>query len=166
MTRRLQRALARKKRNSERRARARWNLARHHGRVAAARCDFPLKLSHGLAFRHRVIAMEDLGVNALKRSFLARSIHDAAWTQLRDMLTCKAECAGGSVVLVDPRGTFRRCSECGAEPDRPKTLADRAHGCDGCGPVLDRDVNAACNVLQLVQEPGTGHRSRNVRVAA
>ncbi|MXW86562.1 MAG: IS200/IS605 family element transposase accessory protein TnpB [Boseongicola sp. SB0667_bin_21] len=123
-TRRLQRALARKKRNSKRRAKARRNLARHHGRVAAARRDFLHKLSHGLASRHRVIAMEDLGMNALKRSFLARSIHDAAWTQLRDILGYKAESAGGSVVLVDPRGT------CGREPDRPKTLADRVHGCD------------------------------------
>ncbi|MXX88953.1 MAG: hypothetical protein F4213_15755 [Boseongicola sp. SB0677_bin_26] len=101
MTRRLQRALARKRRNSERRARACGNLARHHGRVAAARCDFLHKLSHGLASGYRVIAMEDLGTNALKHSFLARSVHDAA-----------------------------------------------------------------CNVLQIVQWPGTGHRSRNVRVAA
>ncbi len=105
-------------------------------------------------------------MNALKRSFLARSIHDAAWTQLRDMLTCKAASAGGSVVLVDPRGTSGRCSGCGAEPDRPKTLADRVHGCDGCGPVLDRNANAARNVVQLVKGPGTGLRPRSVRVAA
>ena len=105
-------------------------------------------------------------MNALKRSFLARSIHDAAWTQLRDMPACKAESAGGSVVLVDPRGTSRRCSGCGAEPDRPKTLADRVHSCDRCGLVLDRDVNAARNVLQQLKGPGTGLRSRSVRVAA
>ncbi|MXX89369.1 MAG: hypothetical protein F4213_13845 [Boseongicola sp. SB0677_bin_26] len=35
--------------------------------------------------------------------------------------------------MVDPRGTSRRCSGCGREPDRPKTLGDRVHGCDGCG---------------------------------
>ena len=165
-TRRLQRALARKERGSKRRAKARRTLARHHARVAARRRDFLHKLSHGLASRHRVIAMEDLGMDALKRSFLARSIHDAAWTQLRDMLTYKAASAGGSVVLVDPRGTSQRCSGCGAEPDRPKTLADRVHGCDVCGLVLDRDVNAARNVLQQLKGPGTGLRSRSVRVAA
>ncbi len=66
----------------------------------------------------------------------------------------EAGSAGGSAVLVDPRGTSRRCSGCGAEPDRPKTLGDRVHGCDGCGLGLDRDVNAARNVLQLVQGPG------------
>ena len=165
-TRRLQWALARKERNSKRRARARGNLARHHARVAAARRDFLHKLSHDLASRHRVIAMEDLNMEALKRSFLARSIHDAAWTQLRDTLTYKAASAGGSVVLVEPRGTSQRCSGCGAEPDRPKTLGERVHVCDGCGLVLDRDVNAARNVLQLVQGPGTGLRPRSVRVAA
>ena len=165
-TRRLQRALARKDRRSKQRAKARRNLAGHHARVAAGRRDFLHKLSHGLASRHRVIAMEELGMDALKRSFLARSVHDAAWTQLRDMLTYKAESAGGSVVLVDPHGTSRRCSGCGAEPDRPKTLADRVHDCDGCGLVLDRDVNAARNVLQQFKGPGTGLRSRSVRVAA
>ena len=92
---RLQRALARKARNSKRRAKARRNLARHHGRVAAARRDFLHRLSHGQASRHRVIAMEDLGMNALERSLLARSVHDAAWTRLRDMLGNKAASAGG-----------------------------------------------------------------------
>ncbi len=78
----------------------------------------------------------------------------------------EAGSAGGSVVLVDPRGTSQRCSGCGAEPDRPKTLADRVHGCDVCGLVLDRDVNDARNVLQQLKGPGTGLRSRSVRVAA
>ncbi|MXX90388.1 MAG: IS200/IS605 family element transposase accessory protein TnpB [Boseongicola sp. SB0665_bin_10] len=111
--------LARKERRSKRRRMARRNHARHHARVAAGRRDFLHKLSHGLASRHRVIAMEDLNMDALKRAMLARSIHDAAWTQLREMLTCKAESAGGSVVLVDPRGPSRRCSGCGHAPDRP-----------------------------------------------
>ncbi|MYH57565.1 MAG: transposase [Boseongicola sp. SB0675_bin_26] len=83
-----------------------------------------------------------------------------------DVVTCKAESADGSVVLVDPRGTSRRCSGCGRDPDRPKTLGERVHGCDGCGRVHGRDVNAAHNVLHLVQGPGTGLRSRSVRVAA
>ncbi len=144
---RLQRALSRKRRNSRRR-------------------DFLHRLSHDLARRHRVIAMEDLNMEALKRSFLARSIHDAAWTQLRDMLTYKAASAGGSVVLVDPRGTSQRCSGCGLAPDRPRTLADRMHECGGCGLVMDRDVNAARNVLLRLKGPGTGLRPRSGRVAA
>ncbi len=83
-TQRLQRALVQKERRTERRARARRNLARHHGRVAARR-DFLRKLSHGLAPRHRVIAMEDLNMEALKRSMPARPVPDAAWTRFRDM---------------------------------------------------------------------------------
>ncbi|MYK32928.1 MAG: transposase [Boseongicola sp. SB0670_bin_30] len=124
------------------------------------------RLFHGLASRHRVIAMEDLNMEALKRSFLARSVRDAARTQLRNMLGFKAESAGGSVFLVAPRGASRRCSGCGRDPDRPKTVADRVYGRDGFGLVPDRDVNAARNVLQLVQRPGTGIRPRSVRVAA
>ncbi|MYK32105.1 MAG: transposase [Boseongicola sp. SB0670_bin_30] len=77
------------------------------------------------------------------------------------MLTCKAGSAGGSVVLVDQRGISQRCSECGADSDGPKTLGERVHGCDGCGLVLDRDVNAARNVLQLVRgrEPACGREA-------
>ncbi len=55
---------------------------------------------------------------------------------------------------------------CAAEPDRPKTLAERVHAGDGCGLVLDRDVNAARNMLQVVQGPGTGLQPRSLRVAA
>ena len=111
--------LAWKERRSKRRGMARRNLARHHARVAAGRRGFLHKLSHDLAARHRVIAMEDLNMDALKRSMLAKSIRDAAWTQLRDMLGYKAKSAGGSVVLVDPRGPSRRCSGYGHAPDRP-----------------------------------------------
>ena len=160
-TRRLQRKLARARRNSRRRALARRNLARHHARIAARRRDFLHKLTTGLAGRHGLIAME-----GLKRSRLARSIHDAAWTQLRDMLTYKAESAGGSVVLVDPRGTSQDCSGCGSVPDMRKTLAVRMHRCAFCGLVLDRDVNAARNILLRASGPGTGLRSQSVRVAA
>ena len=105
-------------------------------------------------------------MDAMKRSFLARSMHDAARTQLRDMLACKAESDGGSVALVDPRGTSQQCSGCGLEPDGPKTLADSIHECAGCGFVMDRDVKAAHNVLLRLQGPGTGLRSRSWRVAA
>ena len=86
--------------------------------------------------------------------------------QSREIRTAKGGSAVGSVVLADPRGTSQRCSGCGAVPDRPKTLADRVHGCGVCGLVLDRDVNAARNVLQQLKGPGTGLRSRSVRVAA
>lgn len=165
-TRRLQRKLSRARRNSKRRTKVCRNLARHHACVAARRRDFLHKLTKDLADTYGLIVMEDLNMAGLKRSRLARSIHDAAWTQLRDMLTYKAESAGGLVVLVNPRGTSQQCSGCGSTPATSKTLAVRTHRCADCGLVLDRDVNAAQNILLRGSGPGTGLRSRSVRVAA
>ena len=60
----------------------------------------------------------------------------------------KAESAGGWVRKVDPRNTSQVCSGCGAMPEQRLTLSDRTYVCLSCGLVLDRDVNAAQNVLQ------------------
>ncbi len=74
---------------------------------------------------------------------------------------CKAESAGGSVVLVDPRGTSQECSGRGGVPDTPKTLAARTQGCAGCGLVPDRDVNAAGTSRNALRgrEPAFGRKS-------
>ena len=61
----------------------------------------------------------------------------------------KAESAGGWVRKVDPHNTSQRCSGCGAMPEERLTLGDRTYVCLHCGLVLDRDVNAALNVLQV-----------------
>lgn len=79
---------------------------------------------------------------------LARSILEQQWGRFVEMLTYKAESAGGWVVAVDPRGTSQRCSECGAEPDEKIGLEVRLYRCGACGLVMDRDVNAAKNVLR------------------
>jgi putative transposase len=62
------------------------------------------------------------------------------------MLCYKAESAGCRVVFVNPEGTTQQCSQCGIIV--PKTLADRVHNCPSCGLVLDRDLNAARNILK------------------
>jgi putative transposase len=95
---------------------------------------------------------------------LARSVHDAAWSQLVQCVTYKAEGAGTTVALVDPRGTSQECPDCGAI--RAKRLSERKHTC-GCGCDLDRDVAAARIVLQRATSgPGTGLRAPSQRVAA
>ena len=78
---------------------------------------------------------------------LAKSIHDAAWTQFAALLACKAAWAGRRYVAVDPAYTSQDCSGCGQRnPDL--TLADRIYHCPrDCGLVLDRDRNAARNIL-------------------
>lgn len=141
------RALARKQRRSKNRQRAKDLLRRAHQRAANARLNYLHHASQWLVQQYDLIAHEDLKIRNMAQSNLAKSIMDAAWGQLLFQLKYKAESAGTYVVAVNPRGTSIRCSGCG-EPV-PKTLADRQHICGACGLSLDRDHNAARNVLAL-----------------
>ena len=155
--RRLQRALSRCKRGSQRRRKAKQRLARHSARTANQRRDFLHKLSRSLVDRDAVIALEDLSVERLARSMLAKSVHTAAWGQRRSFLDDKAANACVRVEAVDPRGTRQTCPECGAVV--AKTRADRTHRCD-CGCVMDRDGAAATVILQRAHGTGPGHGLR------
>jgi putative transposase len=143
--RRLQRSLSRCKRGSRRRLKAKVRLARHSAKTASQRRDFSHKLSASLVARFSHIAFEDLNIKGLAAGMLAKSVSNAAWYQLIQHTTYKAESAGGIVEGVRPHGTTIDCSGCG-EPV-PKTLRDRIHVCPVCGLVLCRDHNAALNVL-------------------
>ena len=81
---------------------------------------------------------------------LATSISDGSWAQFRTILSFKAACAGRSVVAVPPAYTSQDCSGCGERV--LKSLSVRTHVCPRCGLVLDRDENAALNILRLGQE--------------
>ena len=152
--RRRQRALSRKRRFSAGWRKAKRTVARYQGRVAACRRDFLHKLSHQLAGEFTHIAVEDVNVQGLARTMLAKAIHNAAWAQLILMLDYKAARAGGQLVKIDPRGTSQTCPECGTIT--AKTLAERMHRC-GCGAVLDRDVAAAKVVHLRAFGSGPGH---------
>lgn len=143
--RRRQRALARCKRGSNRRLKARARFASASAKIANQRRDFAHKLSRSLVARYSGIGFENLNMVSLKRGMLARSVHDAAWSQLIQFTTYKAESAGGAVVLVDPRRTSQTCPSCGTI--KAKALATRTHHCE-CGAVMDRDVAAAMIVHQ------------------
>ena len=162
--RRAQRAVARKKRHSKRQRKAKLRVARLCARVANQRRDFSHKLSRSLANRFSHIAMEDLNIKGLAAGMLAKSVHNAAWNQLVQMTRYKAACAGGTVKLVDPRGTSQTCPECGTI--KRKTLAVREHRCD-CGCTLGRDVAAAQIVLMRADfQPGHGCQAPSQRIAA
>jgi len=143
-----QQVLARKKRGSRSRIRAKKLVARAHERARNQRLDFARKLVAQLFTRFDVISYEDLNIRGMVHGTLAKSIHDAAWGVFVHALTCKAEEAGKWAVAVDPRGTSQRCSRCGRLPDVRKSLSDRVHTCV-CGPPMDRDHNAACNIDAL-----------------
>lgn len=137
-----EKALAKTQRKEKRQA-----ARRIHERIANRRRNFAHQLSHALVSKFGIIAFEGLNIKGMVRNHcLAKSIQDAAWRQLIQYTTYKAENAGRCVRTVDPRGTSRRCSACGATV--AKDLSQRIHDCS-CGLALDRDVNAARNILGL-----------------
>lgn len=146
---RTQRRVSKRKRGSNRRRKMACTLARRHRKVQRARRDFHFKTARKLVQQYDFIAVEDLNVRGLSRGILAKSVHDAGWSQFIDILRFKAEEAGRQVVAVNPSGTSQVCSGCGCEPSERKTLAVRTHRCSECGLVLDRDTNAARNILHL-----------------
>ncbi|MDO9579948.1 MAG: transposase [Bacteroidales bacterium] len=161
--RRCQRKVARRKRGSTNRRKAVRLLQKAHTRIRNRRSDFQHKLSRQLADNYGLIAVEDLNIKGLSRGMLARSVNDAAWGSFLAKLAYKVEYTGGQLVRVNPNGTSQVCSRCGCLPDVSKTLADRIHSCS-CGLVIDRDVNAARNILRLGLSLATGtwHSSAGV----
>lgn len=149
--RRLQRRVARRKRGSHRRRKAVLLLQRFHNHIRDQRRDFHHKESRKLVNRYGLIAVEDLNVKGLARGWLGKSMLDVAVAAFINMLTYKAEDAGGLVVKVDPRGTSQTCI-CGAEVR--KTLAMRVHHCWSCGRIVDRDHMSALVILGRVVPSG------------
>jgi putative transposase len=144
----VQRKLSKAEKGTPERARRRKIVSRVHERVAARRNNFAHQESRKLVNRFGILAFEDLNTNGmLKNHYLAKSIADAAWKQFVEYATSKAEEAGRRVVLVDPRNTSNRCSRCGQKVE--KDLSVRVHSCPVCGLVMDRDENAAINILTL-----------------
>ena len=113
------------------------------------RKDFAHKLSRELVNQYQVMAFEKLDIQQMQHNKLKgmnKSIGDAAWDQFIAYTICKAEWAGRTAVMIDPRNTSKMCSRCGQLVE--KTLSDRVHSCS-CGLTLDRDHNAALNILAL-----------------
>ena len=119
-----------------------------HERIANKRYEFAHQISNQLVKKHGLIAFEDLNIKGMTHNHnLAKSIHDVAWNMLVTLTSYKAASAGSIVVLVDPRNTSKMCSRCGILVE--KLLSDRVHKCSQCGLEMDRDWNAAINILRL-----------------
>ena len=145
---RVQRRLSKAPKGTSERKKARKLVARVHERIANKRYDFAQRVSHELVDRFGLIVFEDLSIkNMLQNHNLAKSISDVAWSMLVNLTSYKAASAGSMVVLVDPRNTSKMCSRCGTLVE--KSLSDRVHKCPHCGLVMDRDHNAAINILRL-----------------
>ena len=146
--RRAQQALSRKEKGSRNRDKARVKVARAHARVADARREFHHQLSTALIRDSQAVAVEDLAVNGLARTRLAKSVHDAGWSGFVSMLEYKARLYGREFHRIGRFiPTSQTCSACGTK-DGPKPLHVRTWQCQRCGAWLDRDVNAAVNVAK------------------
>jgi putative transposase len=143
-----QRKLSKAEKGTPERAKRRKAVCHIHQRISNRRKDFAHKLSRRLVNEFGIIALEKLNTKGMLQDHcLAKSISDAAWNQLAQYIQYKAENAGRECVLVDPRNTSKTCSRCGTLVE--KDLSVRVHDCPVCGLKMDRDENAAINILAL-----------------
>ena len=144
---RAQRQLARCKKGSANRKKAKRRVARLHAKIADARLDYLHKLSRRLIDENQVVCVETLNVAGMLRNrSLAKAISDAAWGELVRQLEYKAAWAGRRLIRIDRwHPSSKRCHACGHVVDR-LPLDVRAWTCPSCEIVHDRDVNAARNV--------------------
>ena len=146
--RKLERRLSRKKKGSARRKKARIKLARHHEKIRNKRKDFQHKLSNSIIRGYDFIAIEDLNIaGMIKNHSLAKSIADASWAEFVGMLEYKGDHYGSEVVKINRfLPSSKRHFACGWVNDDLK-LSDRVWVCKSCGEEVDRDANAAQNIL-------------------
>jgi putative transposase len=142
-------SLSRKEKGSNNRNKQRIKVGRIHRKIRNQRKDYAHKISRILVDSYDTIVFEKLQIqNMVKNKHLAKSISDAGWYQLMEMTKFKAEWAGKVVSLVGAHNTTQLCSRCGELVK--KSLAVRVHKCPVCGLILDRDYNAAINILNKV----------------
>ena len=151
-----QRNLSRKRKGSNRRRKARAQVARLYARVANLRSDALNKTTTMLAHAYSDIGIEDLNVAGLvKNHGLAQSIQDAAFAEFRRQLTYKTARTGTRLHVIDRwYPSSKTCSNCGTVKAK-LSLSERVYHCDGCGLVIDRDVNAAINIQVAGSAPET-----------
>ena len=160
----LHRRLSRTQKKSANRKKARKALAKAYLQVQRQREDFARKTASTLISSHDLIAYENLKIaNLVKNRKLAKSISDASWGRFLSWLTYYGLVHAIPVIAVEPAFTSQDCSACGTRVK--KSLSIRTHICSGCGLVLDRDHNAARNILEKAYrtggQSGTGGQPHN-----
>ena len=144
---RLQHDLARKKRGSNRYKKQQHRIAVAHRKVRETRAHYLHSIANRVVDENQVIALESLSVAGLKRTRLGKSVSDAAWGKFTQLIAEKATERGRTVVTADRWApTTQTCSVCGAAGGKKK-LHVRVWQCQECETWLDRDANAAVNIM-------------------
>ncbi|MCC3411735.1 MAG: transposase [Microcoleus sp. PH2017_29_MFU_D_A] len=147
---RQQRKLANQQKGSANYQKQANKVAKIHQRIQRQRKDFHYKTAHFLVRQYDLIAVEDLNIKGLARTHWGKSILDAAWGSFMTILEAVAVIRGVRVVKVNPNNTSQDCSGCGVKVK--KDLSIRWHSCPHCHTELDRDINAAINILHRAIE--------------
>jgi putative transposase len=144
-----QRKLSLRKKNSNRRFKQQKRVFKLHEKIRNQRLDFLHKLSTKLINENQVICLEDLQVkNMVKNHKLSKSISDVSWSKFVELLKYKANWYGRDLIQIDKFfPSSKLCSNCG-NIKKDLTLKDREYHCDSCGIAIDRDYNAALNILR------------------
>ncbi len=154
---RLHRRVSKKQKKSANRKKARKRLAKAYLKVQRQREDFARKQANALVSSNDLIAYEHLQIrNMVRNHSLAKSIHDAGWGQFLRWVNAYGAMHDVPIIAVAPQWTSQDCSACGTLVK--KSLSVRTHICPGCGVVLDRDHNAALNILAKALDGTLGHR--------
>ena len=132
-------------------------LGREQRHVTSFRRDFTHKLTTVLVTYYSAICIEDLNVKGMQRGRLAKSVSDMAFGELRRQIEYKAAVNGTEITVADRfYPSSKTCSWCGEKNDN-LTLRDRLFVCPKCGKVINRDLNAALNLLSLIPNVGTDY---------
>ena len=142
----LNRQLSRQKRYGANWKKTAAQIGKLHQKIARQRRDFWHKQTRKLVNEYSVIHTENLTLAFMLKGNLALSAHDASLGMFFDLLAYKCEETGSKEIKVNPQNTSILCSDCGTNV--PKRLRVRIHHCPVCGLSLDRDVNAAKNILK------------------
>ena len=154
--RKAQQALSRKTKGSARRRKAQERVARLHARVAGVRADAINKATTMIARTYSTVCIEDLNVAGMvKNHHLAKAVMDASFGEFRRQLEYKTARTGATLHVIDRwYPSSKTCSKCGRVKAK-LSLSERVFHCDGCGLVIDRDLNAAINIKVAGSAPET-----------
>ena len=146
---RLQRQISKKIVGSKNREKARLRFAKLNEKIRNRKLNFLHDVTNHLIDENQVIVMEDLNVKGMVRNHkLAESISEVNWGEFRRILTYKAAWHGRQLVFIDRfYPSSKRCNHCGYI-NKGLTLKDRQWVCPECGSLIDRDYNAALNILE------------------
>ena len=161
---RLHRRLSRTQKQSQNRKKARKHVANGYLKVQRQREDFARKTANALVTSSDLIAYEDLKIrNMVRNRHLAKSIADAGWGNFLRWVKYYGGLHAIPVIAIEPHWTSQDCSACRTRVK--KSLSIRTHVCPTCGLVLDRDENAARNILAKALEGTLGHRETDEQVS-